>query len=406
MSSRGRSSSRDTVVHVSRRQERAFPTTPTRTEEDVNQNLMTDSNDPTPPPTIQERRGRRDVTNSGFRPLSVFTKSMLVPFNQNFDQALEVLKGDSPDRLEIAKKILFADKEDTSVVTSPEVTDEKNELQKRSPGTESPELLGPSLQGQSQSRVYNKEAVTPQRFVSRSAMLRQSTFRDCDMDLMTALKVTSPDKDSTARVSGDFTTLCELPVPDPSEHPAFASNPFEVKTELPLLLTSTSADAIRELCSKKPRNHENVSSVGRQSVERKISIFGLGLSTPSSTKSRNANGSSEDSSFPILMPSLNNKGARSSVKDISPPATDLAQPRESTSFDRSSGVRKLSDFFRKKDSLEKNNPGSPRWSPDMCPDTPNLYRQDLVRSPDSSRKCAANSIAGKISSAHYVHSYL
>lgn len=380
MSSRDSSSSRGTVVHLLRQEDGTFPVTPTKNEEGVKRSPTPNGYDTTPLPDLQRRRGRRNVANGTFRPLSIFTKSMLAPFDQNFEKAFEVLKTDSPDRLKVARSILSPRREDTyATETKQRLTgDDLNFQQKPHNEASQDNQYTANRQNQPRGQVQNSKTVTPNRPILDASMLRQRLTRDFDMDLMTALKETSPEKDLEARVSGDFATLCELPVPDPSEHPAFASHPFEVKTEAPLLFTSTSVEDIR---AYKPKGYHNVgcpSNVGRQSVERKKSLFGLGLSTPSSAKSRNAFNHPEDLPFPTFLSSSYAESTRSSIKDISPTAADLHQARESVGIDRSGGVRKFSDLFRRKEIQERNDPHSPVWSPRSSLDTPNLDRQDLV----------------------------
>lgn len=321
------------------------PVTPIRSKKEDDKRNTPRSNETTPATTIRERRGRAPHQHdSRFRPLSVFTQSVLIPFDLDTDKALDVLKGDSPDRLKKAKDALTPIK--------------------------------------SQS-----VASTPSKAVART-ITQIEDLDDPDMDLLTALQTTSPEKDA-ATINADFSTLCQFPVPEPSQHPAFCSNPFEVRTEAPLLFTSTSIDEIR-LLSHKSKRRESNAKVGRGSVERKRSFFGLELRTPASGRSGNAfSTSSDDSPLPLNIISPNTNNAFGSVKGSSPLATEYVTPREShSSSSTSNSARKFSDLFKRKDSMERSFE-TPYLSPRSSQDSPNLDRNDLV-SPLSIRFFTAN----------------
>lgn len=332
----------------------ALPVTPVKKQERHQDNITPRKYDATPTTSIRERRGRKQViTNSTFRPLSIFTKSVLLPFDLNTEKAFDVLKGDSPDRLEEAKNALTPDKEES------EVTETKTKDSDQDKQT-------PPRRAHTRGSAGSRETMTP-----------ALSSRDSDMDLITALQITSPEKDATSKITADFVTLCELPVPEPSQHPAFSSNPFEAKTDAPLLFTSTSIDEIR-LYSHKASRSGSASKVGRESIERKRSFFGLELRTPASIRSRNAFSTCDDSPLPMVIPTPSSTNHYGSFKGSSPLPLEFVTPKESAGAgSNSSSVRKFSDLFRRKDSLEKSF-DSPNWSPRNSQDSPNLDRHDLV----------------------------
>lgn len=383
MPSRDSSSSRVTIVLLSRQEDGTFPNTPPKGENSDRQSPTSSDHDSMTRSSLQKRRGRRKVANDTFRPLSVFTKSMLVPFDQNFEKAFDALETDSPDRLKIARSILCPEGEDKATTERLQAPQSNAPVaQEESCSTISPETQGgiANRRNQSQVQVADKGIATPYRRISNANMLRQKSARDLDMDLITALKLTSPEKDSVASVTGDFATLCELPVPDPSEHPTFASQPFKVKTQAPLIFTTTSAEDIRAYKLRGYKSFDDQPDNAGKSVERKISLFGLGLniSTPSSAKSRNAFNPSDDLSFPAFVSSSYNGNTCSSMKDISPTAADPPKIRERVSTDTSGRVRNLSGLFKRRDTQEQPDPGSPAWSPRISVGNPTLTRQDLV----------------------------
>lgn len=400
MSSReSSSSSRTTVVSLRQQDAGAPPATPSKDEEGTSQSPAPADCDTTTPPTLQQRRGRRRITNSTLRPLSVFTKSMLIPFDQNFEKAFDVLESDSPDRLKLAQSILCPEEQQ-----DPE-TDKPVSQQVSSPET-SPERPGDDNK-QSQPRVQTTgtEAGTPHRLLSNANMLRQKPARDFDMDLITALKSTSPEKDSAARITGDFATLCELPVPDPSEHPTLATNPFEAKTQAPLLFTSTTAKDIRAYKSRGYSSVDHHSERSGRSIERKISLFSLGLnlSTPSSAKSRNAFSPCADLPFPALVSSSYAGSNSTLTKEISSTVTETPSARDSVNNDRGGGVRNFSGLFKRRNTSERSDPGSPACSPRPSVENPNLIRQDLVSFEIADYKFLANKTKGTISSSDHLH---
>lgn len=385
-SSRGSSCSRVTIVPLLRGEDGTFPSTPSKPEESASQSPTASDHDTMTPTTLQQRRGRRNITDDTFRPLSVFTKSMLVPFDQNFEKAFDVLETDSPDRLKIARSILSPEGEEEDLTEGEQETRANGSVsQEKLHLTVSPDAGEDASSPRSQSHIQTngKGIATPDRAISDTKMPRQKSVRDFDMDLITALKVTSPDKDSEARVSGDFATLCELPVPDPSEHPAFASQPFEVRTPAPLVFTSTSAADIRAYKSSGYRSFDDQPDKSGRTVERKISLFGLGLniSTPSSSKSRNAFNLPDELPFPALVPSSYAGSTPSSTNGISPTTADPPSILERVSLDKSGRVRNFSGLFKRRDTQERSEPGSPGWSPRTSVENPNLIRQDLVSLP-------------------------
>jgi len=331
------------------RRERTSPVTPVKSQEGTKQTNTKPGNDaPTPPSTIRERRGRRQyLANGDFHPLSVFTKSALFPFHLDTEEAFENLKGDSPERLEETKDLFSPE----------EPQDELKEGQEIS----TPERCTSS----------------PRTPASQATMADTVGCSNLDMDLITALKMTSPEKDHTPKVHADFATLCELPIPEPSQHPAVLSSPFKAKTEAPFLFTSTSIDEIRLL------NHKNIrrgssSKLGRESIERKRSFFGLEFKTPSSARSRNAFSSVDDSPIPSNVPTPSTGNTYGSIKGSSPLHTENSTPRESASSQSTTNpVRKFSDLFRRKDSIERNLDALP-WTPRSSQDSPHLARDDLV----------------------------
>jgi len=333
-----------------------FPVTPIKSQEGAKQNAATPrSNDQsTPTPTIRERRGRRQYLATGdFHPLSIFTRSVLFPFQLDTDKAFEILKSDSPDRLREAKNAL-----------SPETRDDDLIEKENTP----PSRL-----------LYEKCTPSPKRPASQSIMGTIAYCPSSDMDLITALKMTSPEKDSATKLHAEFATLCELPIPEPSQHPAFSSNPFEAKTEAPLLFTPTSVDEIR-LLKYKNIQRDSSSKLGRDSIERKRSFFGLELRTPSSARSRNAFSQSEDSPLPLSIATPGTGNTIASVKGSSPLHTGDVTPRESAgSHSTTNSVRKFSDLFRRKDSIEQSLDSLTCTHRDSQ-DSPYLDRNDLVGS--------------------------
>ncbi|KAJ9663473.1 hypothetical protein H2198_000738, partial [Neophaeococcomyces mojaviensis] len=238
----------------------SFPVTPAKRHEESEGRTTPDSHATAPAtPSIRERRGRRNLTNGSFRPLSVFTKSLLLPFDLDIDKSFDVLKGNSPNRLEEAKQILTPDHKRIKVTQEEE----------------------------------NNDRVQPANCLRMGTSFEMGTnpldsVRNSQMDLMTALKMTSPEKDAARGIHTDFATLYELPVPEPSQHPAFSLNPFEAATDAPLLSTSTSKDEIKLHNPKIRRSVENDTRGWQNSIERKRSFFGLDFRTPASGKSRNA----------------------------------------------------------------------------------------------------------------------
>ncbi|KAK5076652.1 hypothetical protein LTR64_005870 [Lithohypha guttulata] len=326
------------------------PATPIRNENPTKQNVPTKSLDTTPSPSLRERRGRRpNFTNGSFRPLSVFTKSLLLPFDLDTDKALDVLKGDSPDRVEEAKHAL-------------DIDDEEAEQGSCSTGTE-------SSSSQTATLVEGMEPVT--------------AGRDSGMDLITALKMTSPDKDSARKITADFDTLCELPIPEASQHPSFSTNPFAMNSDAPLLFTATSIDNIRLFNYKTSQQRESNPKSGRESIERKRSFFGLELRTPASVKSKNAFSAADDSPLSAMIPTPSSIPAPRTSNNYgslrgSSPLMEFIVPKETASSNSTSGsVRKFSDLFKKKDSMERSL-GPPVWSPRNSLESPNLERYDLV----------------------------
>ncbi|KAK5083351.1 hypothetical protein LTR70_006432 [Exophiala xenobiotica] len=330
--------------------ERTFPVTPVKRKEGAKQKNSTPSNDtPTPTSTIRERRGRRQyLANGDFHPLSIFTKSALFPFHLDTEKAFEILKGDSPERLEEAKNVSSLEKDEDDLLEGEKVP--------------TPEKCTPS----------------PRTPASQAAMDVVPGCSNSDMDLITALKMTSPEKDHTSKVRADFVTLCELPIPESSQHPAFSSSPFEAKTEAPLLFTSTSIDEIRLLSHKNARRVSS-SRMGRESIERKRSFFGLEFRTPSSARIRNAFSSLEDSPLPLSIPAPSTGNTFGSIKSSSPLHTEHITPRESaSSHSTTNSVRKFSDLFRRKDSIERNLDAL-SFTPRSSQDSPHLARDDLER---------------------------
>ena len=329
-----------------------FPVTPIKSQEGAKQKTTTPRNGPsTPTSTIRERRGRRQyLANGDFHPLSIFTKSALFPFHLDSEKALEILKSDSPDRLEEAKNA--SGREELKVDLLGEETQQEN----KSPEKCTPPLKTPALRTSMQSVAYCSNS---------------------DMDLITALKVTSPEKDFAPKLHADFATLCELPIPEPSQHPAFLSNPFDVRTDAPLLFTSTSTDEIR-LFNPKNSRRSSSSKFGRESVERKRSFFGLDFKTPSSARSRNAFSSLDDSPLPLNVPTPNSGNTFGSLKGSSPFHAEYNTPKESSSSQSTTNsVRKFSDLFRTRNSIERSLDSLPH-TPPSSQDSPHLARYDLV----------------------------
>jgi len=327
----------------------SFPATPAKKLEDTRP-ADSDKHDvevSTPSPSIRERRGRRNLTNGSFQLLSIFTKSLLLPFDLDIEKGFDVLKGDSPDRLEEAKQALTPDYKRIKVT---------------------------------EERENDKPAQTPDN-PSRGISFAMATHimgscRDSEMDLMTALAITSPEKDATRKIHAEFATLYELPVPESSQHPTFSSNPFESTTDIPLLSTSTCIDEIRLHNPKSRRSDESNARTRQDSIERKRSFFGLDFKTPASAKSRNAF-SVDDSPLPLPLSTVATGG--SSARSSSSPSTfDSAQPKNSASTTSSHGIRKFSDMFKARTSMERSEPSSPTWSSRMSSESPNLDRQDLV----------------------------
>lgn len=314
------------------------PVTPIRKVKGDGRHNTPRNNEATPSTTIRERRGRVQQQDSRFRPLSVFTQSVLIPFDLDTDKALDVLKGDSPDRIREAQEALI-----------------------------------PSS--------ASKNTTSPSKLASKRISQIEDTTDDPDMDLLTALQTTSPEKDAVAKIDAEYSTLCELPIPEPSQHPAFCFNPFEVRTEAPLLFTSTSIDEIRLLNQKYKSRRESSSKVGSDSIERKRSFFGLELRTPTPGRSRNAfSTSSDESPLPLNIIAPNTSVILGSGKGASPLATEYITPREShSSGSATNSVRKFSDLFRRKDSMEKSLEIA-CMPPRSSQDSPNLDRTDLVSS--------------------------
>lgn len=307
----------------------------------------------TPSSSIRERRGRRHFRDDKFRPLSIFTRSVLFPFALDTDKALEVLKGDSPDRIEEAKAAASIDK---SQVSKPE-GDIDLDL------TEKPRRRNTVLTRA--SSIFGEE----------DKMMQQRATHN--MDLLTALQTTSPDKDSPQNLRADFAVLYQLPAPEASEHPSNSSDPFKVKTDYPLLYTSTNLDEIRSYNVKNRRNSQ--ARVGRESIERKKSFFGLDLRTPSSTRIRNAFASEDSPAWSNITPSTS--ASQTSLSRASPLAMEFVSNKETSgSQSANSSVRKFSDIFKRK-SMERGSDTS-GTSPRQSQDSPNLDRYDLVSQPE------------------------
>lgn len=339
--------------HLPHPQAISLPVTPNKSWE-----VARRKHDTTPSPSLRERRGRKQYPSNGtFRPLSVFTKSLLVPFDLDTDRALDILKNDSPDRIEEAKSVLTPEKETKQTGTEQDTED-------LSPGCQSTTSHTATLVGSMRDETTNVES---------------------EMDLMTALQITSPEKDSTYQLAADFSTLCQLPLPEQSQHPAFCSSPFEASTNLPLLFTSTSVEEIKLSNYQTEKPHGSSTKAGKESIGRKRSFFGLELKTPGSNRSRNAFSVSEDSPIPMMIatpksiPTPRTSNTYSSVRGSSP-LMELVVPKEnagSIGTASSLTVRKFSDLFRRKDSIERSLE-SPTWSPRNSHDSPNLERMDLV----------------------------
>lgn len=328
----------------------AVPVTPVKRTAIAKQNITPQSNDTPPSSTIRERRGRKcDPSDGSFRPLSIFTKSLLLPFNLDTDKALDALQSDSPDRLDEAKNALSPDREKTMDICR--------------------------AQAHSTPLVLHRSHISSG---SRSTEETEQSGQDSDMDLITALKSTFPEKDSASKITADFATLCELPIPEPCQHPAFSGNPFDVRTEAPLLFTSTHIDKIRLFSSRDSPDGGQASYPERESMERKRSFFGHDLRTPAPARSRNAF-NSENSPLNTTVSQPKDSNSRGSIRGSSPLIVEFVTPKESASSNSTtSSVRKFSDLFKRKDSIEKTL-DSPSWSPRQSQESPNLERSDLVR---------------------------
>ena len=91
------------------------PVTPVKTQHFAKRLLSPRSTDKAAQQvTIRERRGRKQFRDGVFHPISIFTKSTLFPFALDTDKALDILKSDSPDRLEAAKKAVDKDDKKTA----------------------------------------------------------------------------------------------------------------------------------------------------------------------------------------------------------------------------------------------------------------------------------------------------
>lgn len=324
-----------------------LPVTPNKSRELAKQRT-------TPSPSLKERRGRKPcLANGNFRPLSVFTKSLLVPFDLNTDKALDVLKSDSPERIEEAKKALTPEIKEILEVTEREIESTAESPSRLSDTSQTTTLVG--------------------------GMGGETTNEDIDMDLMTALQMTSPEQDTMPHITADFSTLCQLPVPEQSQHPAFCTSPFDVKTDLPLLFTATSIDEIRLADLQTSERRGSGTKSAKNSIERKRSFFGLELRTPGSNRSRNAFSISEESPLPTMIstpksiPTPRTSNTYGSLRGSSPLLDPVMQKDNASSIT----VRKFSDLFKRKDSMERGM-DSPSWSPRNSQDSPNLERNDLV----------------------------
>ena len=273
----------------------------------------------------------------------MFTKSALFPFALDTDKALEILKSDSPDRLEAAKKAINNQDKKTRAVNIDLPT------------------TPPSSRHSSAS-------------IDMIDML--NTTRTNDIDLITALRTTSPEKDLVTDVHADFDTLCQLPIPEALQHPAFSSDPFEVKTEIPRLFTTTPTEEIRQYNTKSRRQSQ--ARYSYRSVDRKPSLFGVDFKSPASLRSSKNAFAMEEPPWQNCVPTPSTSTTTGSFGRASPLALEfLAQKDGATTQSSNSSVRKFSDLFRRKESLEKS-PETPAPSPRTSREPPRLDRFDLV----------------------------
>lgn len=283
-------------------------------------------------PTLRERRGRRSVVDRAFTPLSVFTKSSLVPFTFDTDRAIQILRTDIPDRVDIAKEEV-----------SPQ--DAWSSYKSMKP-------VRTTIAEQSPTRRPPKDLVTG---MMRSGSPSDSV--DTEIDLMTALNVTSPEQDGQSIITADFGTLTDLPAPDISEHPAYAADAFKSTSEAPLVITTSHAVEIRKYNPNCIRDEEKV-----KTLEKKRSFFGLDRLTPASIKTpspasdadvqfRSVTGMQEVPIPPVhILKTRSNKAGAPLAKS---PSTKVINSGQQTSapVQSSSGVRKFSDLLRSKKSV-------------------------------------------------------
>lgn len=283
-------------------------------------------------PTLRERRGRKSVADRAFTPLSVFTKNNLVPFTFDTDRAIQILRTEIPDRIDIAK--------------------EEVSPQDGSPYYRCMNAVRTTISDQSPTRRPQKKLG-----VGMLGSGPSSSSTDVEIDLMTALSITSPEQDRQSTITADFGTLTDLPAPDISEHPAYVSDPFQSASNSPLVITTSCVDEIRQYNPNRNRDQEKT-----KTVERKRSFFGLDRLTPASVKSSSPAGDldvqvrSVSSMRDVPAPSIPICKTRSEevtsqlAKSLSPKVVDFTQPTSATGQNLS-GVRKFSDLLRSKKSV-------------------------------------------------------
>lgn len=306
--------------------------------------------------SLRDRRMQRTTNDKEFRPISVLTKNgVMQPFNFDAEDAFD----HAHRRQQFRTLLKSAEKKPYNVTP---FSDQRYSSSKTV--TSNISLAAP---------------LTP----TKMAFDKTNVVNDSEMDIMSALKATSPEKDSPTQIHADFKVLSHLPTPDISEHPIFHSKPFKSISSAPALSTSSTAEEIREQVGRTSKSSDStgytsISSEALQSVDRKRGFLRPDSKTPSIKPKTSLRTLVESSSS--LKTSKTSTKARIGLNSQSPSPRPLnVTPKESASSGSSiGGIRKFSDMFRSKTQSENSaSPTSPT-SPVMPLKSPNLNRQDLV----------------------------
>lgn len=299
--------------------QRAFPKTPTKKSTITKPEVLSDYDQSD---TVRKRRG--------FRPLSVLTTSAFYPFESDTLHAMDAVISEEKDTTSPAvrpgseARTQHQDKRSSSDKDTQQDSDDYNE------GT-------PSA-----SRLYHNQIGCS----STSSLVTVKSTEDAEISLAEFLKTTSP---SVPTIKADYTSLLDLPAPDPSEHPAFQSSPFSCRSGGPNLETTTSADSIRKIAAESRKSYTlsigpraSTSSETPRSAEKRRFFPFDSFKTPEPLQKRSSK-SPLDSPLskkyrPIEIPPMS---ARTSYSD------DGESKRTG-----SGGLRKFSDIFRSRTSVD------------------------------------------------------